>query len=66
MRVDFYVTDSGLRIGELTPYPAAGGGVYKPAGWDQRLGQQFFEHLAEARRQGQAFARYWPPAHWPP
>lgn len=64
MRVDFYVTDGGLRIGELTPYPAGGQGVYKPAPWDERLGAQFFDHLAAARSRGERFSRGWPPPHW--
>lgn len=66
LRVDIYLSDGGLRIGELTPYPAAGGGTYQPAGWDERLGQQFFEHLAQARRLGLRFPPHWPPADWAP
>ncbi|MGH8518185.1 MAG: ATP-grasp fold amidoligase family protein, partial [Panacagrimonas sp.] len=39
VRVDFYLTDHGLRIGELTAYPLGGTTRYEPPEWDERLGQ---------------------------
>lgn len=38
-RVDFYVTDDRLYVGELTSYPGAGFEQFDPYEWDIRLGQ---------------------------
>lgn len=38
LRVDFYITPDGLRIGELTPYHRAGVTRWQPPEWDARLG----------------------------
>jgi len=39
LRVDFYLTNEGLRIGELTPYPGAGRTEFRPPERDAQLGQ---------------------------
>jgi hypothetical protein len=39
LRVDFYLTDSGLRIGELTPYSGGGQGKWYPSELDEKLGR---------------------------
>jgi len=39
LRVDFYVTDAGLKIGELTPYPGAGLAKWSPPSLDLELGR---------------------------
>lgn len=38
LRVDFYVTAEGLKIGELTPYPGAGRANFDPPELDEELG----------------------------
>lgn len=38
LRVDGYLSDRGVQIGELTPYPAAGIGLKMPRPWDAWLG----------------------------
>lgn len=41
LRVDFFLTDSGLKIGELTPYHVAGHALWNPVDWDARLGRMW-------------------------
>lgn len=38
LRVDFYLTGEGLRVGELTPYNRGGRALWNPPEWDARLG----------------------------
>jgi hypothetical protein len=38
LRVDFYLTESGPKVGELTPYMLGGSGRFVPRDWDDRLG----------------------------
>lgn len=60
VRVDFYLTDEGLKVGELTPYPAAGGGIYRPDDADHRLGAMLRE--SGRRRRARGLKPYpWPP-----
>lgn len=60
VRVDFYLTGQGLRIGELTPYPLAGTTPYEPSEWDDRLGRMLRDGGLKRRDQG--FEPYaWPP-----
>lgn len=60
IRVDFYLTEHGLRIGELTPYPLAGTVVYEPPEWDERLGRMLRDTGLARRNQGL------PAFDWPP
>jgi hypothetical protein len=60
VRVDFYITDGGLKIGELTSYPAAGCGVYRPDDADMRLGRMLRDSGLARRAAGH------PPYPWPP
>ena len=46
LRVDFYLTDAGPKIGELTPYHAAGRSPWNPAIWDRTLGAFWAEGAA--------------------
>lgn len=39
LRVDFYLTDDGIRVGELTPYTSGGRPLFKPASIDGTLGR---------------------------
>ena len=39
LRVDFYLTGSGPKIGELTPYNSAGKERWNPPEWDEKLGR---------------------------
>jgi len=39
LRVDFYLTDDGLKIGELTAYHHAGRARWEPPEWDGKLGR---------------------------
>jgi len=39
LRVDFYLTDDGPRIGELTPYHLCGRARWSPPEWDEKLGR---------------------------
>lgn len=41
VRVDFYVFNGRLYVGELTLTPVAGVGTFDPEGWDQFLGEKF-------------------------
>jgi hypothetical protein len=41
VRVDFYIHEERLYIGELTLTPAAGAYKFKPSEWDYKLGQMF-------------------------
>lgn len=41
LRVDFYLTDVGPKIGELTAYHIAGLAQWNPLDWDEKLGQLF-------------------------
>ncbi len=41
MRVDFYLTDDGLRIGELTPYTLGGTMRPDPPEWDAIMGRMW-------------------------
>ena len=38
VRVDLYSTPGGLRFGELTFTPDAGGGIFEPPEWDRKMG----------------------------
>jgi hypothetical protein len=49
MRVDFYLTESGLKIGELTPYTLAGTVEWSPPDWDERLGRVWTEAARHGR-----------------
>lgn len=60
IRVDFYITDAGLKIGELTTYPAAGLGIYRPADADARLGSMLRDTGLRRRARGLE------PYRWPP
>jgi hypothetical protein len=60
VRVDFYITDTGLKIGELTTYPAAGLGIYHPDDADARLGRMLRDSGLQRRDRGLA------PFAWPP
>lgn len=60
VRVDFYLTEDGLKIGELTTYPAAGGGIYRPDDADHRLDAMLRESGWRRRARGLA------PYRWPP
>lgn len=65
IRVDFYLTGRGLKIGELTPYPGGGMGAYRPSEWDERLGQMFVQALSRRsppRLRGRARWPNWPEA----
>lgn len=61
IRVDFYLANEGLKIGELTTYPAGGRGIYEPAGWDSRLGEMLRE--TAPRWEGRNRRK---PGDWPP
>jgi hypothetical protein len=39
LRVDFYLTDEGPKIGELTAYLGAGMTSWQPTEWDEKLGR---------------------------
>jgi hypothetical protein len=39
LRVDFYLTNDGPKIGELTPYHAGGTAMWDPPNWDEKLGR---------------------------
>ena len=39
LRVDFYLTDTGPKIGELTPYHNAGSEMWSPPEWNEKLGR---------------------------
>ncbi len=39
LRVDFYLTSDGPKIGELTPYHVAGTAKWNPPEWDEKLGR---------------------------
>ncbi|HMK89985.1 MAG TPA: ATP-grasp fold amidoligase family protein [Methylocystis sp.] len=39
LRVDFFLTDHGIKIGELTPYPGAGFNKWSPQRLDEELGK---------------------------
>jgi hypothetical protein len=41
LRVDFYITDKGLKVGELTSFPLGGLIDFRPKIWDTVLGAQF-------------------------
>ena len=43
LRVDFYVTDQGPKIGELTPYTGGGRNTFLPAERDEQLGRLWTE-----------------------
>ena len=60
IRVDFYITDAGLKIGELTPYPVAGLASYRPDDADTRLGSMLRDSGLRRRDRGLA------PHAWPP
>lgn len=60
VRVDFYLTDRGPLIGELTTYPAGGRGTYKPEGWDERLGDMLRETAATWDRSSRRKRGDWP------
>lgn len=61
VRVDFYITDQGLKIGELTPYPAGGRGRYSPPDWDARLGEMLRQSATQRPRRRKLFRTVWPP-----
>lgn len=50
LRVDFYVHQGKVYVGELTVTPGAGTYVFTPRDWDRSLGERFGwpEHLAQA------------------
>ncbi|MGN2254539.1 ATP-grasp fold amidoligase family protein [Frateuria sp. GZRe12] len=50
LRVDFYVHQGKVYVGELTVTPGAGTYVFTPKDWDRSLGERFGwpEHLAQA------------------
>lgn len=50
LRVDFYLTDRGLRIGELTPYTIAGAADWSPRDVDLQLGALWTEAAARQAR----------------
>jgi hypothetical protein len=50
LRVDFYLTDGGLRIGELTPYTIAGAADWSPREVDMQLGALWTEAAAGQAR----------------
>jgi len=50
LRVDFYLTDGGPRIGELTPYSVAGATDWSPRDVDLRLGALWTEAAAHHAR----------------
>lgn len=39
LRVDFYLTNEGPKIGELTPYHVGGTAMWNPPEWDEKLGR---------------------------
>jgi len=39
LRVDTYLTDAGVKIGELSPYASAGRAAWQPPEWDDKLGR---------------------------
>jgi len=41
VRVDLYETNKGIRFGEMTNYPEAGSGRFKPSGFDNWLGSKW-------------------------
>lgn len=41
LRVDFYLTDQGIRIGELTAYTNGGTNRFSPPEWDARIGRLY-------------------------
>lgn len=41
LRVDFYLHDGKVYVGELTLTPGAGGYAFDPPGWDEILGDKF-------------------------
>jgi tetratricopeptide (TPR) repeat protein len=43
LRVDFYLTDQGPKIGELTPYTGGGRNTFLPAERDEQLGRLWTE-----------------------
>ena len=60
IRVDFYLTDRGLRVGELTANPLAGTVKYEPPEWDARLGR-LLRDTGIARRDSGLAPYPWPP-----
>lgn len=48
MRVDFYVTSDGLKIGELTPYHSGGHAKFDPPELDLQMGEIWTARLREA------------------
>ena len=58
LRVDFYLTDDGLRIGELTPYLGAGLTPWSRPGCDNLFGQfwQNPDRIAQTRDMNKAIA----------
>jgi hypothetical protein len=46
LRVDFFLTAEGPKVGELTPYMLGGSGRFQPAEWDLRLGRLWTEAAA--------------------
>ena len=41
VRVDLFDVGGEIRIGELTPYPQGGRGIFKPARWDEEFGRRW-------------------------
>jgi TupA-like ATPgrasp len=54
IRVDFYLTDAGLRIGELTAFNVSGLQQFQPKEWDERLGALWPKHSIEQTPRGRA------------
>lgn len=44
VRVDLYNVGGKIYFGELTFYPSAGYGLFKPEAFDEELGRQFVEY----------------------
>lgn len=60
MRIDIWITDDGLKVAELTPYPARGTTKYLPEDWDRRLGTLFADHVRADREQVYRRRSGWP------
>ncbi len=50
VRVDFLVADGRIKVGELTSCPQSALGVFRPVGFDQRLGRLFSDPEWEVER----------------
>ncbi len=50
VRVDFLVADGQIKVGELTSCPQSALGVFRPVGFDQRLGRLFSDPEWEVER----------------